>query len=112
VTPLRRAQPGLPASFAPVGKARALGAQRGVITVTGIDDGGVAVDVEHPGGHVLEQLSEVAGLPGLADAAGEPAGSLKGNMTYAAGLIDVAVARQTAPQDSGRIIIMDISNYR
>jgi hypothetical protein len=80
VTPLRRAQPGLPASFAPVGKARALGAQRGVITVTGIDDGGVAVDVEHPGGHVLEQLSEVAGLPGLADAAGEQAGSLKGNI--------------------------------
>jgi hypothetical protein len=39
--------------------------------VTGIDDGGVAVDVKHPGGDVLEQLAEVAGLPRLADTAGE-----------------------------------------
>ena len=41
--------------------------------MAGVHDGGVTVDVEHPGGDVLEQLVEIAGLPGLADAAGEQA---------------------------------------
>jgi hypothetical protein len=40
--------------------------------VAGIDDRGVAVDIEYSGGDVLEQLGEVAGLPGLSDATREP----------------------------------------
>ena len=63
----------LPAAFAPRGQAGTLGAQRGVVTVAGVDDGGVVVDVEHPGGDVVEQPLEIAGLPSLADSAGEQA---------------------------------------
>jgi len=44
-----------PAALAPLGKAGALGAQRGVVAVAGVDDGGVAVDVEYPDGDVVEQ---------------------------------------------------------
>jgi site-specific DNA recombinase len=48
--------------------------------VTGIDDGGVAIDVKHPGSDVVEQPGEVAGLPRLADAAREEARSIAGNI--------------------------------
>jgi len=51
---------------------RAFGAQHGVVTVPRVDDGGVWVHVEHPGGDVVEQLVEVAGLPGLADVLSAP----------------------------------------
>src|SRR6202034_4760017 len=62
-----------PPAFAPRGEARALGAQCGVVAVAGVDDGGVVVDVEHPGGDVIEQLVEIAGLPSLADTTGKQA---------------------------------------
>src|ERR1700728_1837522 len=62
-----------PAARAPGGEAGTLGAQRGVVAVAGVDDGGVVVDVEHPGGDVIEQLLEIAGLPSLADTTGKQA---------------------------------------
>src|SRR5271154_7207498 len=64
---------GLPTPLAPGGEAGTLGAQCGVVAVAGVDDGGVVVDVEHPGGDVIEQLVEIAGLPSLADATGKQA---------------------------------------
>jgi cytochrome P450 len=45
--------------------------QRGVVTVTRVDDRRVAVDVEHPARDVAEKLLEVALLPCLANPAGE-----------------------------------------
>jgi hypothetical protein len=60
---------------------RTLHTQRGVVTVTRMDDGRVRIDIEHPGGHVAEQPFEITRVPGLADAAGKQAGSITGNMS-------------------------------
>src|ERR1700692_1011408 len=62
-----------PAALPPGGEAGTLGAQRGVGAVTGVDDGGVVVDIEHPRADVIEQLVEIAGLPSLADPTGKQA---------------------------------------
>src|SRR3954469_21913916 len=62
-----------PPSFAPLFKMRPLSAESGVVAVTGIPERTVAVDVEHPAGHIAEQLLEVAFLPRLADTAGKQA---------------------------------------
>ncbi len=64
-------EPRSPAAFAPFRQVWALAAQRGVVTVPGIDDGVVAVGVEHLAAHIAEQLLERAGLPGLAHTARE-----------------------------------------
>src|ERR1700723_4411453 len=68
-----------PPAFAPGGEAGTLGAQCGVVAVAGVDDGGVVVDVEHPGRDVIEQLLEITGLPRLADAPGKYARVLNVN---------------------------------
>src|SRR6478752_8801649 len=68
VTPRR-----LPPSFAPLFEMGTLGPQRRVVTVPGVDHCAVGVDVEHPAGHVAQQLLEVSFFPGLADAAREQA---------------------------------------
>ena len=48
---------------------RALGAQRRVIAMARVHDGGIWIDVEHFRRHLAEETLEVAGLPGFADAA-------------------------------------------
>ena len=58
---------------------RPLGAHRRVVTVARVNDGVVAVDVEHPADDVTEELLETAWFPSLSDAAGEQEVSLKGN---------------------------------
>lgn len=50
---------------------RPFSTQGGVVSVPWIDDGVIAVDVEHPGDDVVEQLFESTRLPGLLDPAGE-----------------------------------------
>lgn len=40
--------------------------------MAGIDDGVVAIDVEHPAGDVVQQLFESSWLPCLSDSTGEP----------------------------------------
>src|ERR1700692_1511177 len=62
-----------PPAFAPGGEAGTLRAQCGVVAVTGVDDGGVVVDIEHPGADVIEQLVDIAGLPSLAGPTGKQA---------------------------------------
>src|SRR6478752_10597307 len=54
VTPRR-----LPPSFAPLFEMGTLGPQRRVVTVPGVDHCGVGVDVEHPGGDVVEERVEL-----------------------------------------------------
>lgn len=57
----------------------AFGAQHRVVAVAGVDDRRVVIHVEHPGGDVVEQLVEIAGLPRLADAAREQSSVLNVN---------------------------------
>jgi Putative antitoxin len=45
------------------------GAERRVVAVAGVDHRRVRVDVEHPAGHIAQQLLEIARLPRLADSA-------------------------------------------
>ena len=51
---------------------RPLRAHRGVVAVARVDDGVVAVDVEHPAGDVTEEFLETAWLPKRFDTTGEP----------------------------------------
>lgn len=60
-----------------------LGAERGVVAVTGIHHRRIRVDVEHAAGDVAEQSVEIAVLPRLADAAGEYRRLLNVNMSTA-----------------------------
>jgi len=62
-----------PAAFAPLSQMWSLVAKVCVVAVARIDHGGVVVHVEHPGGDVIQELGEIAGLPRLADAAREQA---------------------------------------
>jgi hypothetical protein len=61
-------------------EVRALGAQRRVVAVAGIDHGGIVIYVEHTAADIVEQLGAVATLPRLPDATGEQAGTLKGDI--------------------------------
>jgi hypothetical protein len=57
-----------------------LRAERGVVAVALVDDGVVAVDVEHPAGDVTEESLETAWLPSLSGTDGEQEVPLKGNI--------------------------------
>src|SRR5258708_9896692 len=48
-----------PPSFAPLFEMGTLGTQRRVVTVPGVDHCGVGVDVEHPGGDVVQERIEL-----------------------------------------------------
>jgi len=50
---------------------RTLRPERGVVSVPGVHDGRIPVDVEHAARYVAEQVLEVALFPRLGDAAGE-----------------------------------------
>src|SRR5215210_6477186 len=61
-----------PAALAPLLQVRALGAQRRVVAVAGVEPGLVGEPVEQLGGDVVDQLPEgVVVVEGVADAAGE-----------------------------------------
>src|SRR4029078_5454878 len=62
-----------PPPFAPLGEIGPFGAQSRVVAVPWIDDGRIVVDVEHPAGHVAQQLLEIFFFPGFADTPGEQA---------------------------------------
>ena len=65
----------LPAALPPFLQVGALGAQGGVVAVTGVDPGLVGEGVEELGGDVGEERGEGRGVvEGVADAAGEEAG--------------------------------------
>lgn len=60
-----------PTALAPFRQVRALGTQRRVLAVPGVDDSRVGVPSEQLVFHIVEQGSELLGVGGLAYAAGE-----------------------------------------
>jgi len=61
----------LPAAHFPLPEVWTLRPERGVVSVPGVHDGRIPVDVEHAARYVAEQVLEVALFPRLGDAAGE-----------------------------------------
>lgn len=82
----------------------AFGAQHRVVAVAGVDDRRVVIHVEHPGGDVVEQLVEIAGLPRLADAAREHRRLLHVNTSTATTGERVALYARISQDTSGQAV--------
>src|SRR6202044_433341 len=96
----------LPAAGAPFGDVRALGAERGVLAVAGVDPGAVGQLAEHPLLEVVHELAEpLRVLLGVAGAAGEQ--GVSGEQVR---LVGQRAARVVAQRDAARGVAAQVDD--